>query len=410
MARFRYAGLDKQNQPIKGIIYSSSEKEALQVLTRQYNVQKISIEERRTVFLTLLNRLREKLLVRVSDQSILLFTKELGLMLKSGVPFDKALGTIAKYQEDENLRKIIFAVKADIEGGFLLSRSLMKYRHIFPPIFIAMVQVGEETGRLAEVLGELSLYLEKELNTKKRIISALYYPAFVMGCTAVIITTLMIYYLPQFTTFLDGLSVKLPLATTILLNIIDTIKNPIAIVVILVVLVVAFYLYHSYTLTIVGRYTIDSIILKIPALGNLLFLIMLTRFARTFALMYKSGVQIDRVLEISKEIVQNEVLKDAFNQCIIEIRRGLSIGGAFSLMKFMPSMMKSFLTLGEETGDVVYPMEKISELYDEQVSQKIESLISILEPLFMALVASVVGFVVIALFLPIYSLISNIGM
>jgi len=408
---YKYTAIDKWEKRVNRSIIASSEQEALDQLNRQnYNVLAIQCKGKKLALLEMLKNVRDTLFFRIDEKALLLFTRELSLMLKVGIPIDKAFHSLAGYQDDEKLRRVLDDVRIDIMKGLSMSQSVDKHKRVFPIIFRALVEVGEHTGKLTDILDELSDYQEKELMTKKRVISALYYPAFIMGSTIIIITAMMIFYLPEFTGSLEGMHVELPLMTRVLMSIVGIFQSPATITTILVSLAISAYIYYNFTRTMVGRFFVDNLILKIPVLGNLLLLLKLTRFARTFALMYRSGIQIDRVLEVSKDIMENEPLKDLVEQCKAEILSGESIAESFRNKRYIPPMMKSFLTLGEETEEITVAMEKVAEIYDDQIANSVDSLINLLEPVFMALVAFVVGFVVIALFLPIYSLISNIGM
>ena len=269
--------------------------------------------------------------------------------------------------------------------------------------------MGEETGRLPEILQELAEYQEKELMTKKKVASALFYPCFVMISTVLIISLLMVYYVPTFARFLEGMQIKLPVATQVLLFIVKIFQNPGTITTMLIALVISAYFYFNFTKTLIGRFFVDNVKISIPVLGKLFIMIGMTRFARTFALMYKSGIQIERIIDSTKDVIQIEPLRDIFDQIKMEVMSGESVSSAFSSKKYITPLVKSFLALGEETENIAFSMEKIAEMYDEQIALRIDNFISMLEPVFMALVAMIVGFVIISLFLPIYSMISNIG-
>ncbi len=407
---YRYAAINNREKHIYGNIDAYSEQMALDLLnTKQYQVLEIYCKGEKHSLIETAKKFWENTFKRVNDQNLLLFTRELALMLKVGIPVDRAFTTLADFQEDEMMNKTLQTVKNDIRRGISFSYSTIKHPRVFPPIYRALLEVGESTGKLPEMLEELAGYQEKELMTKKKVQSALTYPCFVMGATTLILIFMMIYYIPSFTSFLSGLHVKLPLPTQILMCIVRVFQSPGAITTIIVGIVVFAYLYYNFSRTMMGRYFVDNTIINLPIIGEFILMVSFTRFARTFSLMYKSGITIDKIIDASRQIVGYEPLKDIFEQCKLEVMEGEAISKAFSSKRYIPSLMKSFLLLGEETESIAHSMEKIAEIYDEQIAYKIESFISLLEPLFMAVVAFIVGFVVISLFLPIYSLISNIG-
>ncbi|MGV8125210.1 MAG: type II secretion system F family protein [Candidatus Xenobiia bacterium LiM19] len=407
---YKYAAVDNNDRKVTGVVEALSEQEALNTLNRrQYRVLEILCKGQKNTLRNQLRHFWEFCFNRISDHTLVIFTRELSMMLKVGIPMDRAFHTLATYQENERMRGIVSSLREDILKGSSISHSVGKQSSTFPPIFRALVEVGEETGRLPEILQELAEYQEKELMTKKKVASALFYPCFVMISTVLIISLLMVYYVPTFARFLEGMQIKLPVATQFLLFIVKIFQNPGTITTMLIALVIAAYFYFNFTKTLIGRFFVDNVKISIPVLGKLFIMIGMTRFARTFALMYKSGIQIERIIDSTKDVVQIEPLRDIFDQIKMEVMSGESVSSAFSSKKYITPLVKSFLALGEETENIAFSMEKIAEMYDEQIALRIDNFISMLEPVFMALVAMIVGFVIIALFLPIYSMISNIG-
>lgn len=410
MYLYKYAAVDNNDRKVTGVVEALSEQEALNTLNRrQYRVLEILCKGQKNTLRNQLRHFWEFCFNRISDHTLVIFTRELSMMLKVGIPMDRAFHTLATYQENERMRGIVSSLREDILKGSSISHSVGKQSSTFPPIFRALVEVGEETGRLPEILQELAEYQEKELMTKKKVASALFYPCFVMISTVLIISLLMVYYVPTFARFLEGMQIKLPVATQVLLFIVKIFQNPGTITTMLIALVISAYFYFNFTKTLIGRFFVDNVKISIPVLGKLFIMIGMTRFARTFALMYKSGIQIERIIDSTKDVIQIEPLRDIFDQIKMEVMSGESVSSAFSSKKYITPLVKSFLALGEETENIAFSMEKIAEMYDEQIALRIDNFISMLEPVFMALVAMIVGFVIISLFLPIYSMISNIG-
>jgi type IV pilus assembly protein PilC len=410
MLVYRYAAINQKEKRVHGSIDAKTEQDALDMLNqKQYQVLEIYCKGERNPLIGTLKTIWDEMFKKVKDQDLLLFTRELGLMLKVGIPIDRVFNTLAGLQDDMKLNQVLVVMREDLRRGYSLSGAMRKHPRVFAPIYRTLVEVGEDTGQLDQILDELASYQEKELMTKKRVQSALMYPAFVMGCTAVILTVMMIYYVPSFIKFLEGMNTKLPIPTQVLMIIVHSLQNPGTLTAIVLSLVIGGYVYYNFSRTMLGRFFVDNVKLNLPVFGELLLMLGMARFARTFALMYKSGIQIDKILDSSKDIVDNEPLKDIMEAAKNDIINGESISHAFTGKKYIPTLMKSFLILGDETENVAFSMEKIAEIYDEQIEYRIESLISMMEPVFMATVACIVGFVVLSLFLPIYSLISNMG-
>lgn len=410
MLAYRYRALNSKGRPVTGIIFAHSEPEALFKLSnRDYEKVEIRCTGEKFSLRAIIREFISNLFFRVGDQTLIVFTKELALMLRVGISINSAFQLLAGYQEDEKMRKIIESLGTSIRTGSTVSRALLKYPGVFSPLYHALVEIGETSGQLPRMLEELSGYQEKEFKTKRQIISALTYPVFVMGSTIIILSVLMAYYVPSFVKFLVDMRVELPFTTRILVAATHLIQNPAVVISTIISFLILCFLYRNYGKTIVGRFYIDSIKMKIPVVGEIIILSDLTRFARAFALMYRCGVQVSDIMEASKDVVQIEPIKEVLRECNVEIFNGESFSRSLGDKKHIPPLMKSFLFLGEETGDMVTSMEKVSEIYDGQISYRIECLISLLEPLFMAFVASFVGFVGLSLFLPIYSVISNMG-
>lgn len=407
---FKYVAIDKHDNTVKGSIEAVSKKEAtLNLKEAGLRVVKIEQAQKRVVLKTKLQDLHEDYIQRVSDYEVIHFTRELSLMLRVGIPVTQSFESLAKYQDNSKFKKVILSLKDQISSGHTLARSIGKHPRVFPSIYQTLTEVGETTGRLAEVLHELSRYQEEEYNVRKKVANALFYPLFVMGFTIVIMTGLMIYYIPSFINFLEGMHVELPASTKILMGIVHFFQNPYSVGLLVFGIVLFFFIYYNYSMTVVGRYNIDRVKLAVPMFGEIIMMVNIARFARTCALMYKCGIGIVRIVDLSRKIVESAPIREMFEDCREQITEGMTLSQAIGANPYVSPLMRSFLILGEETGDIVVSMEKIAEIYDDQVAYKIECLISMIEPVFMGVLAIVVGFIGLSLFLPIYSAISSMG-
>ena len=407
---YKYEACDRRGHHVQGTLTAHSEEHALHQLKEKYykNIE-ISRHVQQLPPDGIFKKYFYRLTRRVSDQTLLVFTKEVALMLNAGIGFQRAIKVLAGHQKEENMKNVLASIHASISSGCQISYSLEKHQEIFPPIYRALVRIGEASGQLPAILEELYAYQEKGYKMKRKIISALTYPLFVMGSTVVILTALMAYYVPSFTKFLVEMRIQLPVTTRILVTIVSILQSPSTIPILVLIIVVSYYLYHNFKTTLVGRYFLDTVKIRIPIIGEIIILLNMIRFANAFALMYRHGVQILDIVDASARLVQMEPIKDLMIQCRSEISEGMSLSQSLGTKKYIPPLMQSFLLLGEETDDMVTPMEKLSEIYDNQVTYQIDCLISLVEPVFMTFSAILVGFVGLSLFLPVYSVISSMG-
>ncbi len=348
---------------------------------------------------------------RVKLKEVALMSRQLATMVSSGLTLVRALGVLSDQIESKALREAMMQVRADVEQGMLLSSALEKLPKIFPPLYISMVKAGEVGGSLDLVLMKLSTTLEKQVELRSKVRSAMSYPAIVMCLVVVIVTALMIFVVPIFKKLFNSLGGKLPLPTRIVIGVSNIVASFYLLVVIgaIVIIVLAF---NRWKATPAGRYTWDKFKLRPPIFGALVHKVALTRFTSTLSSLLTSGVPIIESLEIVANNSGNAIVAEAVRGAQDGVRRGQSLSSTLATYDVMPIMVTQMIETGEEAGALDAMLEKVAEFYDNEVNSTITSLTSILEPLLIVTMGVCIGFIVISMYLPmfnIYTLIEKQG-
>jgi type IV pilus assembly protein PilC len=348
---------------------------------------------------------------RVKLKEVALMSRQLATMVAAGLSLVRALGVLADQIESKPLREAMLQVRSDVEQGTLLSAALEKLPKIFPPIYISMVKAGEVGGSLDIVLLKLSTTLEKQVELRSKIRSALAYPAIVMSLVVVIVTALMLFVVPIFKHLFTSLGSKLPLPTLIVIDISDIMAS-IWLLVVIAVTVLSIVLFRKWIKTPLGREKWDAFKMRPPVFGALTHKVALARFTATLSSLLSSGVPIIEALDIVASTAGNEIIANAVRGAREGVRQGQALSETLAQYDVMPRMVTQMIETGEESGALDAMLEKVAEFYDNEVDTTIESLTSVLEPLLIVTMGVCIGAVVIAMYLPmfdIYKVIQNKG-
>lgn len=344
----------------------------------------------------------------VNEQAITVFSRQFATMINAGLAMVRCLDILAEQTEDKKLQETLINVRRDVEGGMALSNSLAKYPNVFSPLYISMVRAGELGGVLDEVLERLAGFMEKDYNLKKKVKSAMTYPLVILVMAILIVGFLVIYILPTFVNLFEGMSLDLPLPTKILIGITNGIRNPWILGTALVVFGLIGFALAQYGKNPTGRKQYDLIKLKMPVFGMLNKKVAISRFCRTLGTLLSSGVPIMQALEIVGKASGNEVIAETVLKVRESIREGESIATPLAESEMFPPMVTQMVAVGEETGNLDAMLSKIADFYDTEVEYILSSLTSMLEPIMILGMGGIVGFIVIAVFLPLYQLIGNL--
>jgi len=331
-----------------------------------------------------------------------LFTRQLATMISAGIPLLECLAIQCEQAESQTFGRILETVIADIRGGLDLSRALSKHPKVFPTVYVSMIRAGESSGQLDEILVRLAEYLEASAKLRREIKAAMTYPVVSLFLVFGITAFLMIVIVPRFKEIFDGLGVELPGVTKAVMALSMTLRDQALLS--LGVIGVAVTLFVLWKRTPNGQRAVDRFRFAMPVLGPLFRKVALSRFARTFSTMVKSGVPILGALEIVADTAGNVQVSDAVRKAMDSVRQGDSLAAPLSREAVFPPMVVRMIGIGERSGSLDALLEKISEFYDQQVEAEVKSLTSLIEPLLIAVMGIVVGGIVLAIFLPIMKL------
>lgn len=331
-----------------------------------------------------------------------IFTQQLASLLVAGLPLVQCLEALQDQTEDPVFRIVIREVRADISTGNSFSASVKKFPNSFNTLFVSMVEAGEASGGLAEILGKVAGYFEASVKLTKKVKSAMTYPIAVIGLAIALVNVLLIFVIPVFAAMFADFGAKLPAPTQFLIDLSDFMKawwwaiglGAYA----------AFWTLNKYTSTPKGRRHKDQFLVKAPIFGNLIHKIALSRFCRTYATLIRSGVPILRTLEIVSAASNKVQIEDACDEIAKHVSQGGQVSEVLAANPFFPPMMKHMVKAGESTGNVDGMMTKIADFYDVECEATVASLTSLIEPLLIVFLGVVVGGIVMAMFLPIFQL------
>ena len=411
MPSFAYQAKDASGKSVNGVIEAENER-VLRAKLREMNYYVTGITQKQTVGLnadvgTMFGGIVGKF-KGVSEQALVVFARQFATMINAGLAMVRCLDVLGIQTEDAQLKPVIVQVRREVEGGSTLANALGKFPKVFSPLFVNMVRAGELGGILDEVLNRLAGFLEKDFNLKKKVKSAMTYPMVILFMAIAIVIFLVTFILPTFVSLFVGMNMKLPLPTKILIGFTEGARNPIALGITAIVVIVVTILFRRWTSTQAGRYQFDKFKLKLPVFGMLIRKVAISRFCRTLGALLQSGVPIMQALEIVGKASGNEVIAETVGKVRESVREGESIAVPLNLSGLFPPLVTQMVAVGEETGNLDGMLGKIADFYDVEVEYMLASLTSLLEPMLILAMGFVVGFIVISVFLPLYQIIGNI--
>ncbi len=341
---------------------------------------------------------------RIKLKQIAVFCRQFATMVNSGLPILRALSILSDQTESKELAKVLFAVRAGVENGSSLSAAMAEHPKAFNNLFISMVKAGETGGVLDDVLLSLADQIEREVELRRQIKSAMTYPIVVVALVTLILAAMLLFVVPQFETIYSSLGGTLPLPTRMLLSVSRAVRNYWYIV--LLGAVVTSFLFRRYKKTEAGRARVDAVKIRIPIFGPLFHKVALARFASTLGMLLRSGVPILQALDNVNETVNNRVIGDAVDDVKTSVREGESIAKPLGQHKAFPPMVVQMMAVGEETGAVDTMLDKVAEFYNSEVTATVEAMTSLIEPLLIAVIGGAVGAAVIALYMPMFNVIN----
>ncbi len=344
-----------------------------------------------------------KLPSRIPAGQLIYFTRQLAVMLRAGIPLVRALHTLSSQLTNRAFAGIVASLAVQVEQGDKLSDALARYPSLFPVYYVNMVKVAEASGSLDEIFLRLASFLENQHRTKKKIISALAYPVFVLLVALVILLIIMGFVVPSFMKMFREYGEALPLPTRLLLGASQFVRERWWIG---GLFVVGLFALISFLRRFPGvRYKMDELILLLPGIGGLFKRFYVGRIAQTLSTLLASGVPIVEAISVTRGTIENEVYRALLQRLIFIVEEGDEISSYLrTQVKFFPPLVVEMISLGEETGKLAPMLSQVAEIFEEEMELMVSSLTSLLEPFLIVFMGAVVGFIVIAMFLPLFSL------
>jgi type IV pilus assembly protein PilC len=409
MPKFAYVAVDLQQKPVNGETEQVDRATVIAALTRQ-NLRPISITEvaiKKGLGGIDFNNLFKA--TKVKNDQLVIFTRQLSAMVGAGVPLLRSLSSLEKHAEDPVLKTTLGFVIKDVEGGNSLASALSKFPLIFNDIYVNMVRAGEAAGILDDILKRLAYQQEKSATIRKKIKSAMAYPIVLMTITVLAFFGLMLFVIPQIGKILNDLGgpdAKLPGITIFMLSLSHILTSYWFIIV--PVLVGTIYGVVRYIRTTKGRRNFHILLLKIPGIKTIIRKSAVARFARTFSALMGAGVAVLECLDVTSRAVGNIMFEEALQQAAVEVKNGRSLSSVIEANELFPGIVSQMLAVGEETGQTDTVLVKVADFYEEEVDVAIEGISSIIEPVMIVIMGSMVGLIAASVMTPIAQLSQNV--
>jgi type IV pilus assembly protein PilC len=399
MSKYLYKGKTATGKEVNGEIDAGS-KEDVEVLLRKKRIRAVNIRRKPM-------DLKFKLGQGVPLKVLARFTRQFSAMTSAGLPLIQCLDILQEQTEHETLKAAIAQVAADIQGGGTLADSLAKHKKIFSDLYCQMIAAGEAGGILDTILMRLAEYQEKADALRRKIKGAMTYPVIVAIVAMAAVTILMVFVVPIFANMFSEGNAKLPLPTLIVMGVSAFVRH--WILAILAAAGLAAFAFYRYNQTEKGRLKVDQILLKTPVVGDLERKSCISRFTRTLGTLLNSGVSIIDALQVTAKTSGNKVLELGIYKTLESISGGQTIADPLRATGVFPPMVIQMIAVGERTGGLSDMLIKISDFYDDEVDAAVETLTSMIEPLVIVVLGSIIGGVLVAMYLPMFEMAGTIG-
>ena len=400
MSTFAYVGRNRQGAVKKGELTAKTRDEAVDQLRKQ-QVVVTSLEEKSGMG----GKFKFSLGSGLTDKDLVVFTRQFGTMINAGLPLIQCLDILSTQAENKVLRETVGDVKNSVEAGSTFSDALKRHPKVFDDLYVNMIHAGEVGGLLDTILTRLAKHIEKAMKLKGQIKSAMVYPTAIVGVAVIIISVLMVWVIPVFAQMfleMSGGKVGLPGPTQIVINVSNFFQSYwYAMGGAMVAAAIAIKRYYA---TVNGRVVIDRLLLKVPIVGDLIRKASVAKFTRTLGTLITSGVPLLEGLSICAKTSGNKVIEEALMNARVSISGGKTISEPLAKCNVFPKMVTHMIAVGESTGALDAMLGKIADFYEDEVDQAVETLTSLLEPIMMVVLGTIIGFIVIAMYLPIFTM------
>lgn len=401
MSLYAYKGLKPDGKQTEGEITAKSVAEAkAQLRSKKINV--LSIKRKDSLY----NKIKEvQIGTGVGTREKAAFTRQFATMINAGLPLMKCLDILTEQETNPGFKKVMKQLSTDVEGGTTLAEAMRKHKSYFSNLYVNMVEAGEKGGALDTILQRLATYLEKAAALAAKIKGAMIYPAIISIVTVLAVAVILIVVLPTFESMFEGLGADLPLPTQIVMMLSNVLRGNFFIILGVIILLIIGY--NLAIRTKKGLLIKDRIALYVPVFGPLTRKSSIARFSRTLATLLSSGVAILDSLEITAKTSGNAIVENAITEARKSISEGEDISTPLSREKVFPPMVVQMVRIGEQSGQLDVMLSKVADFYDQEVDQAVENLTAALEPVIMVVLGVVIGGLVVAMYLPIFTMAST---
>ena len=400
MPTFEWKGRGRNGQDQTGMLVADSKDAVIAMMRRQQVVVTAVKEKGKEIAVP-------KFGGKVAPQLIAIFTRQFSVMIDAGLPLVQCLEILASQQESKNFKRALIQIRQDVESGSSLADAMRKHPKVFNDLYTNMVAAGEAGGILDTILQRLATYIEKAVKLNGQVKSAMIYPVAVISIACIVVAVILWKVIPVFAALFKGLGAELPMPTRVVI----ALSNFIADFWWLMILVsgTTVYATRKYHSTYKGRRVLDGLLLKVPVLGMLLRKIAVARFCRTLATLTSSGVPILDGLQITAKTAGNAVVEDSIMATRKSVEEGKTISEPLGDTEVFPSMVVQMIAVGEQTGALDTMLSKIADFYEEEVDTAVAGLMKLLEPILIAFLGVAIGGIVIAMYMPMFTLIGQVG-
>ncbi|MHB9029490.1 MAG: type II secretion system F family protein [Candidatus Latescibacterota bacterium] len=345
----------------------------------------------------------------VKPQDITGFARQFAAMISAGLPLIQCLTILTEQSENPNFRKILVSVTSGVEAGNSLADSMAKHPKVFPELFVNMIAAGEVGGILDTILTRLATFLEKAAALSRKIKGAMMYPIVISIVAVLSVTAMLMFVIPVFSKMFADSGARLPGPTQFMVNLSDFLKTPAQVLPLVAMFVLLGFAFARYRKSPQGRYNMDKYLLRLPIMGDLARKSSIAQFSRTLGTLLSSGVSILEALDITAKTADNMVIRRALQSMIGAISEGKTITEPMKATAVFPPMVIQMVAVGEESGGLDQMLTKIADFYDEEVNAAVETLTSVMEPLIIVVLAVIMGFTLISMYLPMFDMINTVG-
>ncbi|MDH5858473.1 type II secretion system F family protein [Lampropedia aestuarii] len=388
---FAWEGKDRNARIVRGEMTASGENQVRATLRRQ------------GVFATKIKRNRVKAGKKIKGRDIAIFTRQLSTMMRAGVPLLQSFDIVGRGNPNPSVTKLLNNIRADVETGTSLSSAFRKYPLYFDNLYCNLVEAGEAAGILEDLLDRLATYMEKAEAIKSKVKSALMYPVAVMVVAAVVLTVIMLWVIPAFKEVFSGFGAELPAPTLIVMGMSDFVVQWFWLIAI-VLAAGSYFFIQAWRRNEKVQIFVDKVMLKLPIFGELVEMASVARWTRTLATMFAAGVPLVESLDAVGGASGNYKFKKATDEIQREVATGTSLTAAMGSTNAFPSMVLQMAAIGEESGSLDHMLSKAADYYEAEVNTKVEGLSSLMEPIIIVVLGTLIGGIVISMYLPIFKL------